>query len=249
MEKILVHSYKGGTGKTTIALNTSSLLANNNRVLLVENDFLMPSFFAIFKQEPALHFNDYFNGNASLEEIIVRDVKPNLDAIFTNKKFDPNEKIMGSDQGWFLAKLETLMEDFGKLETKYDYVIFDTPPGWHLIVVNLIMLSSKAVLILRPNSFAVEGTKRMVEILYKRARPMKSWEVYLLFNQVPEIDMAADLDKWAGEFQEEGIKYAGNISCSCQNSYQMAHEATIFPPEHEFNRSLQESLERLLESS
>lgn len=247
MTRILVHSYKGGTGKTTIALNTSSLLARNSKVLLVENDFMMPSFFAIFKQDPPLYFNDYFNGDAGLEEVIVHGVKPNLDAIFANKRFNPDEKIMGSDQGWFLAILSTLMKDFGKLDEEYDYIIFDTPPGWHLIVVNLIMLSNKAILILRPNFFAVEGTRRMVEILYKRARPMKNWEVYLMFNQVPEVEMTEDLDKWSGEFQGEGIKYAGSISCSCKNSYMMAHEAAIFPPEHEFNRSLQESLERLID--
>ena len=246
MEKILIHSYKGGTGKTTIALNTASLLANHNKVLLVENDFMMPFFFAIFKREPKFYFNDFFNGTAIFEDIIVPEIMSNLDVVFTNKKFDPNEKIMGSDQEWFFSALETLMEEFGKLEAKYDYIIFDTPPGWHLIVVNLIMLSTKAILILRPNSFAVEGTKRMIEIIYKRSRPMRNWDVCLMFNQVPEIDMKADLDRWAGEFQEDGIKYLGHISCSCNNSYQMAHETAIFSPDHTFNQELQNALNKLL---
>jgi MinD-like ATPase involved in chromosome partitioning or flagellar assembly len=33
MEKILVHSYKGGTGKTTVALNAASLLARDSKIL------------------------------------------------------------------------------------------------------------------------------------------------------------------------------------------------------------------------
>ncbi|MHA2295691.1 MAG: MinD/ParA family ATP-binding protein [Candidatus Hodarchaeales archaeon] len=246
MEKILIHSYKGGTGKTTIAINTAGLLSRDKKVLLVENDFLMPSFYDIFKRDHKYYFNDYFNNYASFDDIIINEIRPNLDAIFTNKKFNPNEKVMGSDQEWFLTTLETLMEDIAALKGMYDYIIFDTPPGWHLIVVNLIMLSSKAILILRPNSFAVEGTKRMIDILYKRAKPMRSWEVFLLFNQVPEVDMMVDLDKWSSEFENEDIRYAGHISCSCNNSYQMAHEATIFPPEHEFNRELQKALEILL---
>ena len=155
MEKILIHSYKGGTGKTTVALNTASLLSENYRILLVESDFIMPSFYFIFKNEPSQYFNDYFHGKSSFSDIIIGDVRKNIDVIFTNKEYDPSEKIFGADQNWFLAKLQILMNYLDKLKTKYDFVIFDTPPGWHLIVVNLIMLANKAILILRPNSYAV----------------------------------------------------------------------------------------------
>jgi len=247
MEKILVHSYKGGTGKTTVAVNIANLLSLKNQVLLIENDFMMPSFFNIFNREPNAYFNDYLNGIVNFDEVIEYEVKSNLDVIFTNKKFDPNERIMSSDQEWFLAILGRMMEDFKKIEEKYDYVIFDSPPGWHLIVVNLIMLSTKAILLLRPSSYAVEGTRRMIEILYKRAKPMDNWDVFLLFNQVPEIDMKTDLERWAGEFQNDRIKYVGYISCSCDTSYQMVHETMIFSAEHKFTQALQNSLSILFD--
>lgn len=32
MERILVHSYKGGTGKTTVSINVAALLATKNKV-------------------------------------------------------------------------------------------------------------------------------------------------------------------------------------------------------------------------
>ncbi|MHA2224799.1 MAG: ParA family protein [Candidatus Hodarchaeales archaeon] len=248
MEKILVHSYKGGTGKTTVAVNIASLLSHDSKILLIENDFMMPSFFDIFKREPDVYFNDYFNGDVNFDELIESEVKSNLDVIFTNKNFDPNEKIMSSDQGWFLTILKQMMEDFKKIEENYDYVIFDTPPGWHLIVVNLIALSNKAILLLRPTSYEVNGTKLMLEILYRRAKPMSSWDVYLLFNQVPEVDMSTDLEKWAGEFKEDGIKYSGYISCSCNTAYEMAHDTKIFTLEHEFTQALQNALRILLET-
>ncbi|MFX0210635.1 MAG: ParA family protein [Candidatus Hodarchaeota archaeon] len=246
MEKILIHSYKGGTGKTTVALNTASLLARDNRVLLIENDFLMPSLFYILMNEPDIYFNDYFKGDATFKETIVCDVRPNLDVIFTNKDFDPNEKIVSSDQNWFLSQLKTMIQDLDALKDHYKFVIFDSPPGWHLIVINLIMLANRAILLLRPNSFAIDGTKRMIEIIYKRAKPMNSWEIYLLFNQVPEIDMRTDIERWTGELKQKGLKYAGSISCSCDTAYQMAHEAMILPEDHRFNIVLQAALDKIL---
>ena len=248
MEKILIHSYKGGTGKTTVAVNMASMLSHDSKILLIENDFMMPSFFDIFKREPDVYFNDYFNGDVKFDEIIEFEVRSNLDVVFTSKNFDPNEKVMSSDQEWFLTILQQMIADFQKLEENYDYVIFDTPPGWHLIVVNLIALADKAILLLRPNSYEVNGTKLMLDILYKRAKPMTNWEIYLLFNQVPEVDMKAVLEKWAGEFQKDGIKYSGYISCSCNIAYQMAHDTKIFTPEHEFNQSLQNALSILLDT-
>ena len=167
MEKILVHSYKGGTGKTTVAVNIASMLSHDNKILLIENDFMMPSFFNIFQHEPDVYFNDYLNSNVKFNEVIQYEIEPNLDVVFTNKKFDPNEKVMSSDQEWFLSILKQMMEDFKTLEDNYDYVIFDTPPGWHLVVVNLIALSNKAILLLRPNSYEVNGTKMLLEVLYK----------------------------------------------------------------------------------
>ena len=245
MEKILIHSYKGGTGKTTVALNMANLLASKNKVLLIESDFFMPTFHYIFQAKPELYFNDYLKGDVDFKEIIVRDDQINIDVIFTNKNFNPNEKIMGSDEKWFISTLQRMMQDLGALENQYNFVIFDSPPGWHMIVINLIMLSNKAILLLRPNSYAVSGTQKMLEIIYKRAKPISNWDIYILFNQVPEIEMGADLERWAKQFQKEGLKYAGYISCSCNTSYQMAHEAIIFSLEHPFSIALKKALNNM----
>jgi MinD-like ATPase involved in chromosome partitioning or flagellar assembly len=247
MERILVHSYKGGTGKTTVSINVAALLATNNKVLLVENDFMMPSFFTIFNYTPKFYFNDYFNEKVNFNDVIVPELKPNMDVIFTNPDFNPNEKVMSSDQTWFFSMLKRMIKDIEALEERYNYIIFDTPPGWHMVVINLIMLSSKAILIIRPNNYAVNGTKKMVDILYKRAKPLKTWEVFLLFNQIPEhADFSKDIEKWSQELNEAGLKYAGEIPCSCETSYQLAHEINIFPEGHDFTKALKNSLKNIL---
>jgi len=248
MEKILVHSYKGGTGKTTVALNMANLLANENKVLLIENDFFMPSFQYALRSEPDLYFNDYLKGEVSFKEIIFPDTQLNIDLIFTNKEFDPNEKIFGSDQKWFISTLQRMTDDLEALKERYNFVIFDSPPGWHMIVINLIMMCDKAILILRPNSYAVSGTMKLIETVYKRAKALSYMGMFVLFNQVPEINMSADLKRWTEQFQKEGVKYAGNIACSCETAYQMAHEMIIFPADHFFHIALKQALSKILKS-
>ena len=242
MERILIHSYKGGTGKTTVALNLAGILAQKQKVLLIENDFMMPTFFSIFEHDPQFFLNDYLDKQVEFTDIIVKDLKPNLDIIFASKTFDPSSKVMSSDQKWFLQVLERMMRDLERLTGTYDYIIFDSPPGWHMIIINLILLATKAILILRPNKYAVEGSLRMIDSIYKRTKPLRSWEVFLLFNQIPQVEMKTDVEQWAQKFIELGITLAGQIPCSCETSYDMAHQVTIFPSDHEFNQSLNKAL-------
>jgi MinD-like ATPase involved in chromosome partitioning or flagellar assembly len=205
----------------------------------------MPTFQYILRGKPEYYFNDYLKGEVNFKEVIVPDTQLNMDVIFTNKNFDPNEKIMGSDQKWFMSTLQRMNQDLETLKDEYNFVIFDSPPGWHLIVINLIMICNKAILLLRPNSYAVSGTRKMIEIIYKRARALSQMEMFILFNQVPEIEMSVDLERWAEQFQNEGVKYAGHISCSCETSYQMAHEAMIFPADHYFHGALKKALNQM----
>ena len=54
---IAFHSYKGGTGKTTIAANLASLLAKKGyRVFLLDLDVYAPSLHSYFDKNPKKYF-------------------------------------------------------------------------------------------------------------------------------------------------------------------------------------------------
>jgi chromosome partitioning protein len=69
---IVFHSYKGGTGKTTLAANYSALLARKGfRVFLLDLDVYAPSLQTYFEIEPDKWINDYLTENAELNDVIV----------------------------------------------------------------------------------------------------------------------------------------------------------------------------------
>ena len=69
---IAFHSYKGGTGKTTIACNFAAQLARNgNQVGLVDLDIYAPSIQTYFEIEPKKWLNNYLNSSADLSDVII----------------------------------------------------------------------------------------------------------------------------------------------------------------------------------
>src|SRR6476469_5074864 len=68
---IAFHSYKGGTGKTTIASNLSAHLANQgNVVVLLDLDLYSPSLHTYFRSTPKKWINDFLFSSANVKDII-----------------------------------------------------------------------------------------------------------------------------------------------------------------------------------
>lgn len=243
MEIICIHSYKGGAGKTTIALNLATQLTttHNKKVLLIESDFKMPSFEGIFDFKPKKYYNDYFvtENNVSLRDCIAKHpMYDNLDVIFANPNFNPEEKIHLWDKryhAFHLKRLQNSLIDF-KNKNLYDYVIFDTPPGLSYIAINNIALSHHGIIVVRPNSQAIKGTFTMLEQLYLKTKSPDQINLYIVFNQIPRVAMTSKLNEWSTRFSTLKIREAARIPCSCQGTYDMAIGNHIFGPDHEINR-------------
>jgi chromosome partitioning protein len=76
---IAFHSYKGGTGKTTLAANFAALLAKKGyRAFLLDLDVYAPSLQSYFDTDPKKWINDFLYDNAELKEVIV-DFTPMID--------------------------------------------------------------------------------------------------------------------------------------------------------------------------
>jgi chromosome partitioning protein len=69
---VAFHSYKGGTGKTTLACNSAALLARRGyKVCLLDLDIYAPSFQSYFEREPIVGINDFLNTNVDVDKAMI----------------------------------------------------------------------------------------------------------------------------------------------------------------------------------
>jgi chromosome partitioning protein len=203
-KSIVFHSYKGGTGKTTIAANCSALLARKGfRVFLLDLDVYAPSLQTYFEVEPDKWINDFLTENAELNDVIVdlssvatgnddNDVnsspasstKGKLWVGFSNSKKEEIYKLEGGKQEkvQFLRRFIVMREQlFSNL--KVDYIIVDTSPGIRYWSINGLAIADMLYLTLKSGDLDIVGTKKLVSEIYSSftklgARP------YLILNKV-----------------------------------------------------------------
>ena len=115
-----VTSYSKGEGKSTVSSNLAiSFSKMEKKVLLIDSDLRRPNVHNIFKVENASGLSNVIGKMVSFEEVVHREVLPNLD-ILPSGTIPPNpSELLCSAR--FIDLVNKLKED-------YDYIIFDTPP-------------------------------------------------------------------------------------------------------------------------
>src|SRR5918994_460437 len=86
---IAFHSYKGGTGKTTLACNSAGALTKRGyKVCLLDLDIYAPSFQIYFQREPLRGINNFLDSDAKVEDVMfdATDIVNNIKALDTDNK-------------------------------------------------------------------------------------------------------------------------------------------------------------------
>ncbi len=206
---IAFHSYKGGTGKTTIACNFAAQLAKKgNRVGLLDLDIYAPSIQTYFEIEPKRWLNNYLNSSADLSDVIVDGSKFVNSGKVNPASYDSKEKSTNIDGGnlWLgfsnprseeILQLETtgtstareilkkliLLKEKMLTDLRLDYLIIDTSPGIRTWSINALAISDILLLTLKSGDIDSKGTKRLVEDIYDTFTKHGS-KSYLLYNRV-----------------------------------------------------------------
>ena len=194
---IAFHSYKGGTGKTTISANFSALLAKKGyNVYLLDLDVYAPSLGSYFDiHEPKKWINDFLLGNASVDDVCIDitkkisdDIKGKLNVGFANSSKEEIYKLEGnvsrqSSQMQLLRNFILLREELF-VKKNADFVIIDTSPGIRYWSINTLAVSDIVILTLKMGDLDIEGTKKMAQEIYGAFTKFGTL-CYLLLNRGP----------------------------------------------------------------
>ena len=117
---ILTTSTVPGEGKSFVSSNLSLTFANHGeKTLLLDCDLRLPNVARSLQIENDLGMLDYVENGVSLDEVIVKEVYPNLDVLSTGGKSKNPTQVLNS------AQFEAMFSD---LRNRYDRIVVDSPP-------------------------------------------------------------------------------------------------------------------------
>jgi len=172
---IAVHSYKGGTGKTSLSVNLAATYARRGKkVCLMDLDFRAPSLHAIFKKQNLDYWlNDYLNGVCEIDKVLVDESRDygnggKLLVALANPSTEAIRDMTAKDRKWEMKALGRLLSLRSSLLDDYglDYLIFDTSPGLQYSSINAIVTADVVLVVTSLDASDIKGSQRMTSELY-----------------------------------------------------------------------------------
>lgn len=230
MQSFTMHSYKGGTGKTSLSINISAMLAKAGKnVAIFDFDFSGPSFTTRFKNpdyKPKKFINDYIEELATLDEILVDfspyyKTKGKFMVGFANPSTIAIQNIISKGRRWQMKAMEKILSMKRELQNQgIDYICFDTSPGLHYSSLNAIVASDLVFIVVKLDVSDFDGTIGMLKGIHS-ALEKKTW---LIVNQVPvynDLDILMNsghlqmVEETFKDVIDENFGILGIIPCLC----------------------------------
>ena len=119
-KKICITSGNAGEGKSITLMNLAITIAEGNqRVLVIDADLRRPALARLLVEKATPGLANVLADMVSVDEAIRKDIYPNLDVLFSGEIAPNPSELLGS---------ERLQQMLTELESRYDYILMDTPP-------------------------------------------------------------------------------------------------------------------------
>jgi len=263
------HSYKGGTGKTTLISNLAALYASQGKnVCLLDFDLYAPSLGMYFRKKPATFLNNLLRGdldqpNGEMDiSSVVTDISSELGlkgrllvGFASSDKEDISEIEFQHDQKWQLKAIKRFQSFKNQLfeDQDLDCLLLDTSPGIRYWSINSLAMANMLFLVMKTSDMDIEGTKKMVNDIYDVLTKYGKSKYYIILNKIPEVENSHGLWSdttelaWAEELQKDiGTQVVGSVPCFCDIQFSK-HEFlfAIKKPDHPFSKKVVELAERM----
>jgi MinD-like ATPase involved in chromosome partitioning or flagellar assembly len=247
------HSYKGGTGKTSLVVNLGAIYAKQGaNVCILDFDFRAPSLNVLFKAKPQFWLNDYLDDKCGIIDTLVDQsekfkLRGKLWVGFANPSLEALKDIMSKDRKWEVKALSKTLSGKKEIlqEKQIDYLIYDTSPGAQYSSINALAGADLVSLVMKADEFDLEGTKELAKGVYE-ALGRKSG---IVLNKIPleQVAAAGGKEKFSKMIVDDvGLPLVGIIPCMCElMAFGGKSIYAIDKPDHTFTRSVNEIAEAI----
>ena len=157
---IVTTSTVPGEGKSFISSNLALTFANHGeKTLLLDGDLRLPNVARSLQLENEFGLLDHVEKGVALDEVVIKEVYPNLDVLPTGGKSKNPTQVLNS------AKFEAMLAD---LRDRYDRIVIDSPPLAAVSdALNLLPLADGVLYVIKFNTVkrktAVVNVRRLWE--------------------------------------------------------------------------------------
>ena len=157
---ISIANQKGGVGKTTTAINVSTILAKRNKkILLIDADPQGNATSGVGLEK---------NVEKSVYDVLINDLSINeiiLDTSIKNLRVCPaNINLAGAEVELVsqMSREQRLKEKLDEVKDEYDFVFIDCPPSLGLVTLNAFTASDSVLIPVQCEYFALEGLGQLL---------------------------------------------------------------------------------------
>ncbi len=210
---VAVHSYSGGTGRSSVVANLASLLAlQNKKIGVLDANLQAPGlgvFYGLNREQVTRTYNDYLRGSCAAKDIAypARNALENAEtagSIYVIPASTRSEEIAA-----VLAEgydVDLLQESFYALDDALDLdlLLIDVQAGINEEIVNIVGILDHLILLLCPGEQDYLGTATIANL----AENLEVIDTILVANKVlPEADLEV-LKQTVDEICQHTLDYA-----------------------------------------
>jgi flagellar biosynthesis protein FlhG len=205
IQVIAVTGGKGGTGKTTVAVNLATALAlGGRRVLLLDGDLGMANIDVLLGLTPTGTLEQVLSGETGLEEIIQRTAE--------GVSVLPAASGVARMAGLKATEHAAIVRAVAALPGEYDTLIVDTAPGLNDSVLTFCAAAQQQLIVLRNEPASLTDAYALIKVL-SRERKLTRFRVLVNMarNGTEAQNLFERLQRVTDRYLEVALDYAGEI--------------------------------------